>query len=774
MSRIFYPATVKNLLGLPVRHMSQNLSLSHLAPSLEAMEKLQRVDFGSPFSDSGEPGSQDQNASDDPFDSQDLIGIIREEVLSQPARSPMKVEEQLPPKVPIMAPEPPSVYSTPLSSPLRQKTLLGILGGTVVAPPKRIKLDMPDRRHYSTNSTIQLATQKPLLQANPDSITSTGVTTSEVKVVKPIILSAEQEYVLSLAKEGRSLFFTGSAGTGKSVLLRSIIRELRKLNTNGFVAVTASTGLAACNVGGNTLHSFAGIGLGSGEAEDLLKMVRKNRKAKQRWLDCRALIIDEISMIDGRLFTKLDYIARNIRRKKHLPFGGIQVIVCGDFYQLPPVSKNEIKNDGTEIRDEAVFAFECEAWKNVIQSQIILKEVFRQKGDQEFIDLLNDMRKGIVSSQAEREFARLSRPLDCPAGVVPTELYATRNEVDYANSLRLHRLEGQAMVFEAKDSGTLPPHVLQKVLANFLAPKKLFLKKSAQVMCIKNYDDQLVNGSLGQVIDFVYRDVYMCEQVMHEDPNSTFEQFQKSLLQKKIRTDFGDKVDDAKVEQIIEEMSQADRLFQLEKMAQGNGYTLLDSVFNFFSDDNKDVAEKESVVIKKEASSVGLQSSPYKLSSSWIEKRQPDLLEQAFEENKQRKIDFLIKMKELISGERHPLVRFLNPDGVTTRDVMVEPEVWEIEDDKTHEILARRVQYPLMLAWALSVHKSQGQTLQKVKVDLSRIFENGQAYVALSRAVSREGLQVFNFSKHRVKTNKAVEEFYESLSTTEDLARLDQ
>ena len=127
-------------------------------------------------------------------------------------------------------------------------------------------------------------------------------------------------------------------GTGKSVLLREIIAALRRkyVREPDRVAVTASTGLAACNIGGVTLHSFSGIGLGKEPAEDLVKKIRRNQKAKQRWMRTKVLIMDEVSMVDGDLFDKLEQIARTIRNNGR-PFGGIQLVITGDFFQLPPV-----------------------------------------------------------------------------------------------------------------------------------------------------------------------------------------------------------------------------------------------------------------------------------------------------------------------------------------------------------------------------------------------------------------------------------------------------
>jgi ATP-dependent DNA helicase PIF1 len=193
--------------------------------------------------------------------------------------------------------------------------------------------------------------------------------------VTPITLSGEQQRVLELVvNKNKSVFFTGSAGTGKSVLMRSIIAELRKKHSSNpdRIAVTASTGLAACNIGGVTLHSFGGIGLGKEDVPTLVKKIKRNQKAKNRWLKTKVLIIDEISMVDGDLFDKLEGIARSIRNNGR-PFGGIQLVITGDFFQLPPVPDFDNKARG------AKFAFDAGTWNTAIHHTIGLTEVFRQK-----------------------------------------------------------------------------------------------------------------------------------------------------------------------------------------------------------------------------------------------------------------------------------------------------------------------------------------------------------------------------------------------------------
>lgn len=191
-----------------------------------------------------------------------------------------------------------------------------------------------------------------------------------------VYLSEEQQHVQSLVVDKKkSVFFTGSAGTGKSVLMREIISTLRRkyIKEPDRVAVTASTGLAACNVGGVTLHSFAGIGLGKEDVPELVRKVKKNQKAKMRWMRTKVLVIDEVSMVDGELFDKLEAVARTIRNNGR-PFGGIQLVVTGDFFQLPPVP---------DYGKQARFAFEGATWKTTVEHTIALHHVFRQKDPSE-------------------------------------------------------------------------------------------------------------------------------------------------------------------------------------------------------------------------------------------------------------------------------------------------------------------------------------------------------------------------------------------------------
>ncbi|CAG8747072.1 5094_t:CDS:2, partial [Acaulospora colombiana] len=247
--------------------------------------------------------------------------------------------------------------------------------------------------------------------------------------------------------------------TGKSVLLRTIIKSMRKkyFKSSDAVAVTASTGIAACNIGGITLHSFGGVGLGTETAPELAGKVRKNPKANTRWIRTKVLIIDE----KGDFFDKLEQVARLVRKRPE-PFGGIQASCIS---AITPVG-------------QVKFAFHANTWKECVDHTFNLTRVFRQK-DQDFVEMLNEMRFGRLSQKSIQAFMARSRPLPND-GIEPTELFPRREDVDRANKERLDRLEGESYTYNAQDGGLADERSRNTMLNNFMAPKSLLLKVNAQ------------------------------------------------------------------------------------------------------------------------------------------------------------------------------------------------------------------------------------------------------------------------------------------------------
>ncbi|XP_055359820.1 ATP-dependent DNA helicase PIF1 isoform X2 [Betta splendens] len=408
-------------------------------------------------------------------------------------------------------------------------------------------------------------------------------------------LNKEQAAVLSAVLSGKNVFFTGSAGTGKSFLLKRIVGSLPPKST----FATASTGVAACHIGGTTLHNFAGIGSGSAPLEQCIELAQRPG-VLPHWTSCRHLIIDEVSMVEAQFFDKLESVARSVRRSTE-PFGGIQLIVCGDFLQLPPVAKG---------KEKARFCFQARSWRKVIQVNMELTEVRRQT-EQSFISLLQAVRLGRVTEDVTAKLMGSAYHNIERDGILATRLCTHKDDVELTNDNKLQQLPGAVRVFEALDSD---PALVKTIDSHSPVSRLLQLKVGAQVMLTKNLDVSrgLVNGARGVVVAF--------------------------------------------------------------------------------------------------------------------------------------------------ETEKHglPRVRFLC--GVTE---VLKPERWVFKSGGG--IHLSRQQLPLKLAWAISIHKSQGMTLDCVEISLARVFESGQAYVALSRARSLEGLRVMDFDPRVVRADPDVLLYYKRL-----------
>ena len=435
-------------------------------------------------------------------------------------------------------------------------------------------------------------------------------------------LNERQRYGLCLARQGRSFCVTGGAGTGKTVFVKACVQVLTASEKQKErVHLTATTGVAGTLIGGTTVHRFAGIGQGHGTKEQLLVLAKKY--SAKKWRMATTLIVDEVSMLDGGLLDKLDYIARCIRTDAR-PMGGIQLIVSGDFFQLPPV--------GERGGPRPTFAFEANVWKEMNMPVVLLTEVYRQH-DPAFYSMLNQIRVGKLPHDA---CTALERHEPAVANATRLKLFATNQPAERLNATELAKLHGDSVDFEAVDtvnerellrraSGGAQtkkdPNFLQdmkaKLLGGVLAPKQLNLKRGATVMCLRNFPDyDIVNGSVGSVVDFV-------------------------------------------------------------------------------------------------------------------------------------------------SGA--PVVAFTR--GRRTHHVTFTHEYFctDFEVKEHGKVLARRQQLPLKLAWAITIHKSQGMTLDGVEIDFAGIFSPGQAYVALSRARGLENTKLINFRSccvTRYPPKAEVAEFY--------------
>jgi len=327
-------------------------------------------------------------------------------------------------------------------------------------------------------------------------------------------LSREQECLLhKVLVEGQSIFFTGAAGTGKSRTLRELLHRAPEYGT----FPTALTGLAATQLpGGTTLHSFTGMGLAKGPKEECLEAVLKSTKAKRNWERVRILVIDEASMMSKALFEKIEFVARHMRRSE-LPFGGITLCLCGDFFQLPPVARGP-------AGDDARFCFESEKWSycfaprhrvNIpapvytpepqMDNCFELTEVFRQKQGP-LLQLLAEVRYNEVSERGLWTLRQLARELVMRDGVEPTRLVPTNSQADQVNRARLLALpggDGREAAYEASDGFAGGARLTAEAADQQTTfPRRLELRLGAQVMLLFNASKTLVNGSRGVVVGF--------------------------------------------------------------------------------------------------------------------------------------------------------------------------------------------------------------------------------------------------------------------------------
>ncbi len=452
-----------------------------------------------------------------------------------------------------------------------------------------------------------------------------------------------QKDALTLIKTGRNIFITGPAGSGKTHLMNEYIKYLKEHKVS--VAITASTGIAATHMGGMTIHSWSGMGIKSDMNEIDLESLAEKDKLVSRLKSARVLIIDEVSMLHYYQLDMIDAICRRLRRgmvikagKDKMPdkaeslhFGGLQVILCGDFFQLPPIVKrnnwssgdlaetNDLRADYSHDGLDSYFIYRSKAWIEGKFTVCYLSENYRHKDDIS-LSVLSDIRSGEISERsygyllARQNVVPPSLPSDTVAGlplVQPTRLFTHNIDVDQVNILELDKITETEHTYEMYSRGKKP--ALESLKKSCLAPETLRLKKGARVMCVKNnFEAGYVNGTLGVVVSCGYG---------------------------------------------------------------------LDPV---------------------------IQIAP-------------------------------------------------TPEYPQGRKITIEQANWTIDDDGY--ILAEVKQYPLRLAWAITVHKSQGMSLDAVEVDLSRSFEPGMGYVALSRVRSFDGLKILGINEMALRVHPEVLEY---------------
>lgn len=297
----------------------------------------------------------------------------------------------------------------------------------------------------------------------------------------------KQVQALRVMMSGKSVFLTGAPGSGKTFVLNQFIQMAKKAKKR--VAVTASTGIAATHIGGTTIHSWSGLGIRDEVGERDEKWLKENDRLLKRYNNTDVLIIDEVSMIHGRRLDMVNQVAKWLRESDE-PFGGMQVVLTGDLFQLPPINRGDTSID---------FAHLSQAWKELNPKICYLSEQHRQTNDQ-LLDLLEAMRAGDIM---EAHFDALSERLglEPPADISITKLYSHNADVEQINDSHLKAISVESKTFVMETYGVQAK--VEQLVKSVLAPEVLELKIGAEVMFVaNNFSEGFVNGSRGRVVDF--------------------------------------------------------------------------------------------------------------------------------------------------------------------------------------------------------------------------------------------------------------------------------
>lgn len=455
-------------------------------------------------------------------------------------------------------------------------------------------------------------------------------------------LDESQKHAHHMAMSGENVLITGAAGTGKSFIIKRIIDDIHSRDPMKNVALVATTGKAALSIGGVTIHSFFGIGLGTDSADNIIKKMGKisvrNYKAKP-YLTTNVLIIDECSMLNVYILELIDCIARRIRRSDK-PMGGIQVVFVGDFSQLAPVYTGAYR----EKYKDKEFIFQSELWDRMDVKVVNLSISHRQDGDSAFIEFLHRVRFAKLNA-SDRTVLIGCTKRKWESGSPGVYLAAKNDVADRINQARVDKLETESKTFKSRDTwSTEVTDAAKKVFdKRFKAPSEMTLKIGAFVMLTQNISvaDGLVNGSTGFVRGFTVDGVQV-EFTMNDDETST------GIIHT--------------VGRITEKLKESMRVDQ--------------------DDESKINGDKPSSRFKVVSRAKG------------------------------------------------------------TRD-----------------------QIPLRLAWAISIHRSQGMTMNRIIIDTKGFSMPGMCYVALSRARSLDGVRIVNMSYSDIKADPSAINFYDKHKT---------
>lgn len=487
--------------------------------------------------------------------------------------------------------------------------------------------------------------------------------------------SPEQQIAFDKYVSGENIFITGPGGSGKSYLIRKIASHARQNNKK--IAICAMTGCAAIllNCKAKTLHSWAGIGLARGDDNPIVTRILTNNYKRNFWKYTDVLVLDEVSMLSVRLFNLLDLIGRRVR-KSPLPFGGIQLVFCGDFFQLPPIGNDEEP-------ESKQFCFESKLWNETFenskgeQNQIELTTIFRQK-DAEFAKILNQIRVGRLTKTPYNTLLKyVGRKVDKDSPIKPTILFPTRSAVEQINRTEMAKLDTEIKEFRCARVELLDEDEKKQVVVEEKKEEK------------EDSDDR---------DKLVYSRLFGTPEERKEAEESIKKLDEVSKKKKKEKKGPTEKQKENEEKYIVSN-ALFDKCLKLRKGAQ------VMCIAN-----------------------VDMDNGIYNGSQGII---------RGFNE------------------EGKPIVHFAN--GV---ERAIGPHTWLSENISGMGVS----QIPLVPSWAITIHKSQGSTLDMAEIDIGNgIFECGQSYVALSRVRNLDGLYLSAFNPQKIKVNKKVKEYYDTL-----------
>lgn len=297
----------------------------------------------------------------------------------------------------------------------------------------------------------------------------------------------QQDQALHIMRQGKSVFLTGPAGSGKTYVLNQLIKELKKQGKE--VAVTASTGIAATHLGGTTIHSWSGLGIREELTSHDLSWLADNSRLVKRYNLTDVLIIDEVSMLHGKRLDMINEVAKLLRRRDQ-PFGGMQVILTGDLFQLPPINRTAYADD---------FVHTSNAWREINPTICYLESQYRQS-DGALLSVLESLRTDSFD-ELHSELLSDRVGLQPDADTVVTRLYTHNVNVDQINNQKLAGLKSDPQIYQMESSGS--KKYVEQLQKSVLAPEVLELKVGAEVMFVaNNFASGFANGTRGQVVEF--------------------------------------------------------------------------------------------------------------------------------------------------------------------------------------------------------------------------------------------------------------------------------